>query len=433
MNIKQISVFVSVLAVLFGLELPTYGRDLDRSQAKVPAAPAVEEVVLRWNRVLVETLLTPGQQPSTIVAGRSFAMVHAAIFDAVNSVDGSYKPYLTDVPGSKHASVDAAAAKAARDVLSSLYPSRTAIFDAELAASIAGLDENRVQQGIRVGEIVAQRILEARSDDGWTADRPAFVLPPTPGNWQPAPPANAPAALTHFPNVVPFALTSGTQFMPPPPPALSSAAYAMALNEVKELGSLNSSTRTADQTQQAQAWASVGNPTAAPIVWNRLAGALAVSQGNTTVENARMFALLNISHHDAFQTTFASKYHYGLWRPVTAIRRADEDGNADTTADPAWSTLIGTPPYPTYAGTMATIGWSNASMLALFFGRDDLPVEYTFPTGATRSYMSLSAVAEEMGRSRIYGGIHFEFDSDAGRSIGMNTSNYVFLNFMTPR
>ena len=428
MNLKQLSVFILALAVLVGTYPVVQARDLDR-----PQAPAAEDVVLQWNRVLIETLQTPGQQPSTIVAGRSLSMVHAAIFDAVNSIDGSYKPYLTEVPGSKHASVEAAAAKAARDVLVSLYPTRTAIFDAEFAASINGLEENRVLQGIRVGEIVAQRIIEARSNDGWTADRPAYVLPTTPGNWQPAPPANTPAALTHFPNVVPFALQSGSQFMPAAPPALTSAAYAAALNETKELGSVNSSTRTADQTQQALAWASVGNPTAAPIVWNKIAGTLAVSRGNTTVENARMFALLNISHHDAFQTTFASKYHYGLWRPVTAIRRADEDGNDQTASDPTWSPLLGTPPYPTYAGNMATIGWSNAAMLALFFGREDLPVQYTFPTGATRSYSSLSQIADEMGRSRIYGGIHFEFDSTAGRSIGMNTSNYIYLNFMTPR
>ena len=430
MNLKQFSVFILALAVLLGSQPFAQGSAVVRSQAPVPGA---EDVVLQWNRVLIETLQTPGQQPSTIVAGRSLAMVHAAIFDAVNSIDGSYKPYLTDVPGSKNASIEAAAAKAARDVLASLYPTRTVVFDAEFAASIAGLEEYRVQQGIRVGEIVAARIIEARSNDGWTADRPVYVLPMDPGNWQPAPPANAPAALTHFPNVKPFALQSGSQFMPPLPPALSSTAYSIAYDEVKELGSANSTTRTPDQTQQAQVWASVGNPTAAPVVWNKIAATLAVSRGNTTVENARMFALLSISHHDAFQTTFASKYHYGLWRPVTAIRRADEDGNDQTTPDTEWLPLINTPPYPTYAGNMATIGWSGASILALFFGREDLPVQYTFQNGVTRSYASLSSIAEEMGRSRIYGGIHFEFDSTAGRSIGMNASNYIYLNFMTPR
>ena len=430
MNFRHLSVFLLLIAMLLSSQPVAQGRTYDRDKAP---APASEDVVLQWNRVLTETLLVPGQQPPTIAAVRSYAMMHAAIFDAVNSIDGSYKPYLIDVPGTKHASIEAAAAKAARDVLASLYPTRTGIFDAEFAASIAGLEENRVRQGIRVGEAVGARIIAVRSNDGWTADRPAYVLPPTPGNWQPTPPANAPAAFTHYPNVIPFALESGSQFMPPPPPPLTSAEYTRAFNEAKELGAMNSPTRTADQTEQALAWASVGNPTAIPIVWNRIASSLAVSQGNTTVENARMFALMNISNHDGFQTAFASKFHYGLWRPVTAIRRADEDDNPNTAPDSNWSPLIGTPPYPTYAGNMATIGWSNAAVLALFFGRDDLALQYTFPTGANRSYASLSAMAEEGGRSRIYGGIHFEFDSVAGRSIGINTSNYVFLNYMTPR
>ena len=430
MYLKHLFVFILALALISGAQPAAYARAIESSRANVPPA---EDVVLQWNRVLIETLEISGQQPPSIVAVRSFAMMHAAIFDAVNSIDGSYKPYLTEVPGTKHASIEAAAAKAARDVLASLYPTRTATFDTEFAASIAGLEDNRVRQGIRVGEIVARRMIEARANDGWTATPPAYVLPPTPGNWQPTPPANAPAAFTHYPGVVPFALESGSQFIPPPPPALTSAAYTIAFNEAKELGSATSATRTADQTEQALAWASIGNPTAVPIVWNRIATALALSEGNTTVENARMFALMNISHHDGFQTSFASKYHYGLWRPITAIRRAVEDGNPDTAPDPAWTSLIGNPPYPTYAGNMATIGWSNAAVLALFFGRDDLAVQYSFPTGATRTFSSLSAVAQEMGRSRIYGGIHFEFDSDAGRSIGINTSNYVFLNYMTPR
>lgn len=422
------------LLLIFTILLSTQQIIPGLTVASIKAAnPPAEDVVLQWNRVLTETLAIPGQQPPTIVAARSYALMHAAIFDAVNSIDGSYKPYLTDVPGSKNASVETAAARAAHDVLTALYPQRQSIFDAELLKSIEGVEENRAQQGTGVGQQVAANILAARSNDGWSVTPPSYVLPTTAGNWQPTPPAGAPAAFTHYPNVLPFALESGLQFNPPPPPALTSAEYAAALNEVKEIGSSTSATRTADQTQQAQVWASVGNPTAVAVVWNNIARTLAVSRGNTTVENARMFALLNISHHDGFQTSFASKFHHGFWRPVTAIRRADEDGNDATTADTGWTSLIGNPPYPTYAGNMAAIGMSNAGILALFFGRDDLPVQYTFPTGATRSYGSLSAVADEMARSREYGGIHFRFDSVAGQSIGINTSNYIFLNYMTPR
>ena len=391
-----------------------------------------EDVVLRWNRVLTETILTPGQHPGSIAGARSYAMMHAAIFDAVNSIDGSYTPYLIDVPGTKHASIEAAASRAAHDVLLALYPGRAEVFSAELAASIASVtDENRIQQGLRFGREAAAAILAARTNDGWTVTGPSYVLPTTPGNWQPTP--SAPAAFTHYPGVKPFALNSSSQFIPPPPPALTSPEYAAALNEVKSVGSLSSTTRTPDQTNQATTWLTVATPVLVAVVWNNIARTLAVQKENSTVENARMFALMNISHHDGFQTAFASKFTYGLWRPVTAIQRADEDGNPETEADPAWTSRIGNPPYPTYAGNMAAIGMSNAGILALFFGRDDLPVQYTFPNGLTRSYGSLSSIADEMAKSREYGGIHFRFDSVAGQSIGLNTSNYVYLNFMRPR
>src|SRR6185369_4185009 len=188
-----------------------------------------EEVILQWNRVLMETILTPGQHPSTIMPVRSYAIMHAAMFDAVNSIDGTYTPYLTDVPGSSNASIEAAAAKAARDVLAGLYPTRIAVFDAELAISLQGLEANRVEQGIRVGQIVAERMLAARANDGWNVTPPSYTLPATPGNWQPVPGS---AQFTHYPSVIPFGISSGTQFRPSPPPPLTSATYAADLNEV---------------------------------------------------------------------------------------------------------------------------------------------------------------------------------------------------------
>jgi hypothetical protein len=171
------------------------------------------------------------------------------------------------------------------------------------------------------------------------------------------------------------------------------------------------------------------------FVWNNVARIVAEARGISTVEKARLFALTNISMHDALQTSFASKFVYGLWRPVTAIRRADEDGNADTVADPSWSSLIGTPPYPTYAGNMATIGTSQSTVLTLFFGRDDIAFDHTWegPSGATRSYAGFAAMANEQERARIWGGIHFTFDNVAGQSIGRGVGAYVFQNFMLPR
>jgi len=398
--------------------------------------PAMQEdVVLQWNRALMETVLTPGQHPATIMQVRSYAMMHAAIFDAVNSIDGSHSPYLIDVPGSQNASIEAAAAQAAHDVLASLYPSRVSVFDAELAVSLQGIEEYRAQQGIRVGQIVAERLLAARANDGWTVTPPSYVLPSTPGNWQPGPPANAAATFTHYPNVVPFGITSGTQFGPNAPPAMTSAQYAADLNEVKEIGSAASLTRTADQTQIARLWANINTPTNFLLVWNNVARTVSVDRGLTVVEKARLFALTNIALHDALLTTFTAKFQYGMWRPVTAIRRADEDGNANTTADPSWSSLVPSPPYPSYAGNMAAIGTSQSTILAQFFGRDDIRFQHTWAGagGATRSYAGFSAMANEQERARVYGGIHFTFDNVAGQAVGRNVANYILANVMRPR
>ncbi|HET6972663.1 MAG TPA: vanadium-dependent haloperoxidase [Pyrinomonadaceae bacterium] len=393
---------------------------------------AQEDVILQWNRVLMETVRTPGQQPATIMPVRSYAIMHAAMFDAVNSIERSHTSYFVDVPGSPNASIEAAAAQAAHDVLAGLYPTRVAIFNAELAISLQGIEENRAQQGIRVGQIVAETLLAERANDGWNVTPPAYSLPATPGNWQPAPGA---ATFTHYPSVIPFGITSGLQFKPNAPPALTSAEYANDLNEVKELGSVSSLTRTADQTKVAQLWAGVNTPTNFLFVWNNVARTVSAARGISTVEKARLFALTNIALHDALQTTFASKFHYGLWRPVTAIRRADEDGNASTAADLTWTSLIASPPYPSYAGNNAAIGTSQATILALFFGRDDIAFQHTWEGagGATRSYAGFSAMADEEARARVYGGIHFTFDNVAGQSVGRNVANYIFANVMRPR
>jgi len=415
-----------LLCVMAGVQAQTV-KETDSGSAD-------EDVILRWNRVLTETIRTPGAHPSaTIFPVRSYAMMHAAMFDAVNSIENRYTPYLVNVRGSRIASTDAAAAKAARDVLTALYPAREDIYDAEFAASIQGIPWNRAFLGIRVGQHAARELLEARADDGWTVTPPPYILPPTPGNWQLAP-GNTVATFTHTPGVLPFALTSLAQFRPNPPPALTSDEYTRDFNEVKEIGSAASTTRTADQTRVAQLWAGINTPTSAFFAWNNVARDLAVARNLSTIEKARLFALFNIAVHDTLMTTFASKFHFGLWRPVTAIRRADEDGNPNTTQDASWSTLIPTPPYPAYAGNMSGVGTSHSTTLALFFGRDDIPLQVVWEGagGATRSYPGFAAMANEEANSRIYGGIHFRFDNEAGQSAGRNVANYVFLNFMRP-
>jgi len=428
--------YSNLLAVLF-LMLGAIAGNAQNPIGSAENLATSEDVVLQWNRVLGQTLQVPNVHPPTILPVRSFAMMHLAMFDAVNSIDGSYTPYLIEVPRSRFASTKIAAAKAAHDVLSALYPSQQAVFDAELTISLDGLQPNRNQQALRIGERVARAMLANRSNDGWNAPWTPYLLPPTPGNWQELFQGPYPgfAVFTNFPGVTPFAMTSGTQFLPPPPPTLSSAEYAASLNEVKELGEVNSTRRTADQTLTAFLWA---NPPVSDALMFGVARSTAIARNNSTVENARLFALVYMAFHDALQTTFTSQYTYGLWRPVTAIRRADEDGNFETVPDADWESLLGplgTPQHPSYASNASSASSSLATTLALFYERDDIQFQINFGGNGnvTRNYRSFSALTNEVARSRVYGGVHFPFDIDAGQSAGRSVAIYTFLNRLTPR
>jgi hypothetical protein len=323
------------------------------------AIASAENVIFQWDRVLGQTL-GAGIHPGHIHPTRSFSMLHLAMFDAANSVDGSYEPYLTEVPGTKNASIEAAAAYAAHGVLSGLYPSRIAVYDAELAASLEGIKPNRAHQAERVGTAVAKNMLANRANDGWDAPWTPYILDMTPGNWQETAPGPYPgfAVFTNIVGARPFGLTSATQFLPGQPPALSSSQYSNDLNEVKDVGLAGSVTRTADQTLTAFLWA------IPPVSDAKMFGVVAstsVQQDLSTVERARLFALANMAVLDALQTTLTSQYTYGRWRPVTAIRRADEDGNPATTQDPAWESLLGpagTPPHPSYASNGSSVSAS---------------------------------------------------------------------------
>ena len=399
--------------------------------------PPNEDVILQWNRVLGQTIQIPGAQPGTVNPSRSFAMMHLAMFDAVNSIDRSYMPYLTDVRYIHNASIKAAAAQAAYDVLSSLYPGQHSIFDTELLQSLNGISNGQASRGRQIGHIAATRMLAKRSSDGWSAPWTPYLLPPTPGNWQEL--FNRPypgfAVFTNWPGVTPFALTQNNQFLPPPPSALSSADYAAAFNEVKQLGSATSTLRTADQTLTALIWA---NPPVSDGLFNGVVRNTAIERNNSTVENARLFALIHMAFHDALETTFTSQYTYGFWRPVTAIRRADEDGNPDTAADVNWESLLGpqgTPPHPAYASNASSASASLAMTLALFYGRDDVQFQINFGGNPNliRTYRSFSALTNEVARGRVFGGVHFPTDIAAGQAAGRSVAIYVFLNYLTPR
>lgn len=402
-----------------------------------PAQAQGVATVVTWNRALIAALSVPGTNPATVFTTRPQSMASIAVFDALNSFDRLYHPYagLVDVPSG--ASRDAAVAQAAHDVLVALLPGQTAAFDAALATSLAGIASGAARDGAAVGAAAATAVLALRTGDGWERPFPPFEMPSLPGYWKPTPPANLNATFTNYPYVQGFIVENGRHFLMEGPPAMTSERYATDFNETKSYGAVGSTVRTADQTQAAQVWAGVGTSTQAQFVWNLVFGDLAASRGLSALDAARGFALLNMAQHDALMTSFTAKFIYGFWRPVHAVRGADADGNGATEADPAWTPLLVTPPYPGHPGNMACLGASQSRVMARLFGRDDIPFSVTW-TGTTnpsvtRSYNGFRQLSDEEANSRIWGGIHFRFESLASIGSCSQLGDYAVDNVLRQR
>ena len=364
-------------------------------------------------------------------------MMHIAMFDAVNSIEGGYSSYRVRIPASRYASSEAAAAQAAHDVLVALWPANTAQFDTALNTRLATIHPYRAQLGAQVGRDVAKKILEWRTNDGWATPQ-SYTPPALPGLWQPTPPAFAPASFVQAGDARPFALPTPYYYLPRRPPELDSQEYADAVNEIKAIGGATSAVRTDEQTLQAKLWASVGYKEQWSAIWNQVTRFMALSRNLSLIESARLFALVNVTMQDGVQTAQASKFVFQLWRPVHAIQRAGEDLNPATDADPTWMPLLTTPPYPSYAGNMACIGASTARALALYFGTNDMLVsaQWSSTDGinyVVRSFPGFWQMAEHQGASREYGGIHYHFDTTASQEVCPKVANYVYANFMRPR
>ena len=390
-------------------------------------------VITEWNR-LAEAAIPAS---AGVTLPRPYAMMHIAMFDAVNSIDDDYTPYRVRVPAFRHASGEAAAAQAAHDVLVALLPTGTAGFDAALATRLATIHPVRAQLGAQVGSAVAKKILEWRATDGWATPQ-TFTPPALPGVWQPTPPAFAAAGFVQAGDAKPFGLPTPYYFLPRRPPALNSQEYADAVNEIKAIGGVTSSVRTAEQTLQARLWASVGYKENWAGIWNQVARFMVLRNRLTLIESARLFALVNATMQDGVHTAQASKFAYQLWRPVTAIQRADEDMNPATDADPDWMPLLTTPPYPSYAGNMACIGASTARALALYFGTNDIRVsaQWSSTDGVNyvaRSFPGFWQLGEHQAASREYGGIHYHFDTTASQEVCSKVAGYIFGNYMRPK
>lgn len=397
------------------------------------SAPQADNEVVRWNQTLLEILRTPGAHPPTVHPTRSFALMHAAIYDAVNAIDRTHRPYMVEIPGlAQQASQQAAATTAAHRVLLQLYPKSQAMLDAQSGELLALIpDATAKRLGIQIGNTVADQIVARRSNDGSNAQPIPYSPGPNPGDYQHTPPNFPQPGFTHWAHVTPFTLIRADQFRPGHPPKLTGRKYTAAFQEVKELGAIGSTTRSAEQTQIGRFWN-------APIqnYWNEIAQTTALAQHLSLAQSARLFALLNLTLADSVIAFYDAKYTYAFWRPVSAIRLAESDGNPDTTADPGWLPLTtNTAPDPSYPGAHSVISAAAAAVLRDFFDSDDVSfaVHSELLPGVERSFSSFSAAAEEAGLSRIYAGVHFRFDHTSGRRLGRDIAEYVFDDFLVAR
>ncbi|PYI88531.1 MAG: chemotaxis protein CheB, partial [Verrucomicrobia bacterium] len=356
------------------------------SLASSPSSRA--DVVTDWNHIMLAALVTANLSP--IVADRAAAIVQTSVYDAVNGIQPRYAPYHVAPGALPGASVRAAVVEAAYEALVKLFPMQKPAFDVQWAASLAAItddgefeDSESIARGLAWGQSVADAIVAWRSMDGFTPPPPPFLGGTAVGQWRPTPPPFLPGAGPQFAYMTPWAMTSPAQFHPAGPPALTNDAYAADFNEVKLMGSIGSAARTADQTLFARFWASDS-----PVgFWDRAAVAVGAARHTTLSENARLLALLNIAMADANIACWEAKYTYVFWRPITAIRLADTDGNPATDLDVTWTPLLITPAFPEYPGGHSTASGVAAAILAAYYGDDTaFPLESPGMPGVVRYY-----------------------------------------------
>ena len=393
---------------------------------------ATADVVTDWNNAALNAIRADKAPPPT--ASRELAILHVAIYDAVNGIARTHEPYLATglVPAS--ASIEAAANAAAHKALVALYPGHSASFDAGYQAALNAIANSpQKDAGVAWGENVASQILAARATDGATNTAP----PPAGtgcGEWVPTPPAHAPYLLPQWAFLSPFCMSSSAAFRPLGPPDMCSAKYIADVNEVKALGAATNSTRTADQSQIALFWADGGGTETPPGHWNSIAQIVSTAQHTRIEDNARLFALLNLAMADAAICAWDAKYAFNFWRPVTAIR--DTTGCCPAIVpDPAWISFIVTPPFPDYVSGHSTFSSAAAVVLASFYGTDNIAFSTgsDFLPGVYRNFNSFSAAAAEAAMSRIYGGIHFRAAVEDGAAGGIEVGNLVVQNFLLPK
>jgi hypothetical protein len=382
---------------------------------------ARSDVVTDWNLVIFQVGGGGGRLT------RAMAITHIAMFDAVNATGPRYQSYLAGVPDGSGASPEAAAVGAAYGVLIRLYPTQAVALDAARAASLAAIPDGPAKTlGLAVGDEVAAALVAARADDHWLDPNPAYVFTAGPGVYEPTPPAFAPPVNVGAATWRPFALASAAQFRPNGPAKLHTGEYARDLAETRELGSATSATRTAEQSLIAQ-W---HTETATPA-FNRIARILAADLHPDLLDNARTFALINIAIADATISCFEAKYAFASWRPITAIRRADSDGNPRTAPDPDWTPFIATPPHPEYPAAHGVISSAPAEVIRKAYGNlQGFTTTSSGVPGVSRTFESVRAFLDDATIARIYGGMHFRTALREGVWQGRKVGKWVLETTM---
>jgi hypothetical protein len=388
------------------------------------------DVVLDWNVIAVNTAIANGQNP--FAQARFAAIAQLAVFEAVNSITGDYRPYLGSIVAPPGASADAAAVQAAYRVLSTYFPNSASTLDAERTDSLAAIPNGQAKDdGLATGEAAALAMIALRANDGSAPPQFKIPGPSIPGEWQATPSCpivNEVAVGTFFQwqYVVPFGIPSASVFLLDPPPTLTSNRYAKSYNEVMKVGSLDSTERPQDRANVVLFYA-VSSPT---LVFNQAARQVAQEQGRSLSENARALALVNMAINDSLVASFLNKYHYNFWRPETAIRAGDTDNNPKTVPDPNFLPFISTPCFPSYPSNHGSGSNGAAKVLQRLYGEGGHLMTLSNPAvpNIVLQYTSFKQITDDISDARIYGGIHFRFDQVAGARLGRAVGRAVYKN-----
>lgn len=388
--------------------------------------------IVKWTSLTLQAVRINKTNPP--IASRNLAMVEISMFDAVNSIVKKYQPYSMGVAAETELPKEVAVAQAAREILVKLYPTSTPYWDEQLSKTLELFPESsQKQKAIDLGVLIAENVWDLRRNDLKPKSLDVMAeLGFEVGAWIPTPPAYAPALLPYWGKTKPFGILSGDQFRQDGPPKFFSDEYARDYLEIKEYGVKNNSSRSADQTQMALFWADGAGTVTPPGHWNQIALGIAKNKKLDLIETSRLMTLLNVAMADSAISAWDMKFFYNCWRPITAVQEADRDENNQTQTQLGWEPLLSTPPFPDYVSGHSTFSGAAATMLALYFETDkmqfvtsseDLP-------GVIRSFSRFSEAADEAGKSRIYGGIHYEFANRDGKKAGKKVAEFVFTNVL---